>query len=483
MGYDLANWARNVDHPTLTPRVRQVLVAICTVAHDDHGEFWMRGKRLLAEYIPDMSYGSYRNCIASLVKADLLIKIGHGGGRTGYGRGTGNRYRVNSSAVRNRQPAQGVLPDIQRAPVALSSDDVTVPDQETVRASALHQKLDELLATGVSPDQVLALLQFVSETLDALPANSSANEETNHEQVMNRSVNMTSSGETSHEQVMENDEFPMHPASPNVKTRHEQVMLHDINRTNRSADMTSLQYVEEKLGEDNRENNAAAAAIHIEDSMTSFFEQLTATLRDAGYHGIWATQFADLSGLIKDYEGVTGSAPDQRTADYIVGRLRDSKGVRNVAGFVRTLTEDVLRTGEGFVPADDFPAPPYSAPPTHPDELDWEVLHLAHQEQASPASGVWAKVLESLRTQVARPAFETWLSESRGVAYVGGTFVVGTPNRFAVEMLEQRLHPVIERAVRDAVGEQPEILYTVDAQVGEGCPICAGAGDRSAAAS
>ena len=177
MGYDLADWARNVDHPTLTPRIRQVLVAICTVAHDDHGEFWMRGKRLLAEYIPDMSYGSYRNCIASLVKADLLIKIGHGGGRTGHGRGTGNRYRVNSSAVRNRQPAQGVLPDIQRSPAALSSDDVTVPDQETVQASALHKKLDELLATGVSPDQVLALLQFVSDTLATPPANLSRAEQ------------------------------------------------------------------------------------------------------------------------------------------------------------------------------------------------------------------------------------------------------------------------------------------------------------------
>jgi len=247
--------------------------------------------------------------------------------------------------------------------------------------------------------------------------------------------------------------------------------------------MTSLQYVEEKQGEEKGGNAAAAVSTYVQESMTIFFDRLADTLEDAGYHGIRAAQFADLSGLIQDYEGVTGSAPDQRTADYIVGRLRGSRGVRNVAGFVRTLTEDVLRTGEGFVPADDFPTPPYSAPPTHPEKPDWEVLHLAHLEQVSPASGVWNNVLENLRFQVARPAFETWLSESRGVAYVRGTFVVGTPNRYAAEMLEHRLHPVVERAVSDVVGEQPEILYTVEAQVGEGCPICAGAGDMSAAAS
>ena len=84
---------------------------------------------------------------------------------------------------------------------------------------------------------------------------------------------------------------------------------------------------------------------------------------------------------------------------------------------------------------------------------------------------------------MSRPAFETWLSESRGVAYVEGTFVVGTPNRFTAEMLDHRLHPVVERAVRDVVGDEPEILYAVEAQAGEGCPICAGAGDVSSAAS
>ena len=35
MGYDLRDWALSVEHPCLTPRTRQVLVAISTVAHDE----------------------------------------------------------------------------------------------------------------------------------------------------------------------------------------------------------------------------------------------------------------------------------------------------------------------------------------------------------------------------------------------------------------------------------------------------------------
>ena len=118
MGYELSRWAKDLDHPCLTLRTRQVLVAICLIALDEHGEFWMRGKRLIAEHFPDMSYGTYRNCIGRLVKGGLLIKTAHGGGPTAHGRGTGNQYRVNSPVVQNPHPSQAVLPDIVKSPEA-----------------------------------------------------------------------------------------------------------------------------------------------------------------------------------------------------------------------------------------------------------------------------------------------------------------------------------------------------------------------------
>ena len=52
MGYELSKWAKNLDHPCLTPRTRQVLVGICLIALDEHGEFWMRGKQLIAQHFP-----------------------------------------------------------------------------------------------------------------------------------------------------------------------------------------------------------------------------------------------------------------------------------------------------------------------------------------------------------------------------------------------------------------------------------------------
>ena len=218
--------------------------------------------------------------------------------------------------------------------------------------------------------------------------------------------------------------------------------------------------------------------------MTGFFDQLAKSLSDFGYSGIRAAQFADLTGFLAEYTNVTGSPPDQRTAEYIVGRLRDSSDVRNIVGFVRSVTEDVLRTGEGYV-AYEPPSTPLSGPPTEHESAveppDWHLLHLAHVEQVAPAQQTWVSALERLRAEVSRPAFETWLSESRGVAYVEGRFVVGTANRFAAEMLGHRLHPLVERAVRDVTGEVLVIEYAVEAQGNEECPVCEGAEKVNAA--
>ena len=116
MGYDLSRWAQHVSHPCLMPRTRQVLAAICMVAHDDHGEFWMRGQKFLEENLPDMSYGAYRNHLSILVRNGLLLKIWHGGGPISHGNGKTTRYRINSPVVQNPHPAQTALPDIVKSP-------------------------------------------------------------------------------------------------------------------------------------------------------------------------------------------------------------------------------------------------------------------------------------------------------------------------------------------------------------------------------
>ena len=481
MGYDLRDWALHVEHPCLTPRTRQVLNAICMVAHDEHGEFWMRGRSFLDENIPDMSYGAYRNHLSILVQNGLLLKTGHGGGPTNRGRGTTTRYRVNSPAVRNPHPAQGVLPEIARSPEAVERSPQVADERPSVSATEAHRHLDELLAAGITPERMVALLKTASSALTGSP---------------DMSDSVTCSGQMSdspEEHVRLNMSghvtgFPnMSDGVTGSADQTCQETRHVWSEHVSSRDTPSIH--EEKIHEEKEKAAAAANMSDLSaDDLTGFFEVLAGSLAEAGHPGVRAAQFEDLGGLLARYEELTGSPPDERTADYIAGRVRESRSVRNVVGFARRITRDVLTTGEGFVAGLAREPPPTPLPVSTrepdfaPEPPDWDLLHLAHVEQVSPAREVWVSVLEVLRSQVPRPAFETWLSESQGSAYVDGRFVVGAPSqRFAAEMLEKRLHPLIERTVRDAVGAELAIRYTVAPRGDEPCPTLPGTGraDRS----
>ena len=463
MGYELQRWAQTFNHPCLTPRTRQVLSAICLVAHDEHGEFWMRATRLINEHLPDLSYGGYRNCVSRLVQNGLLIKIEQGGGRTTGGRGKTTRYRVNSPTVSNPHPDQGMLPEITRSPDASPSAPMRREASQTTTADAAHRRLDELITAGISPEQIIAIMQAVEDTLTPSPTEPDVAETchdvekpvTDHDRIpRNLSQSMTGSeGETCHDV-----EKP--------------VTDHDRIPRNLSQSMTSPQYMRKKIHEEKEEHDAAAWDSDSSDEVTGFFEILATTLADSNYDGIRAAQFADLTPLLTDYETQTGSQPDQRTADYIVSRLRDSKGVRNVVGFLRTVTADVLRTGEGFVTSSPSATATAQDPPAPEVEPDWNLLHLSHVEQVAPAQQAWASALQILRSEVPRPAFENWLSETIGWAYTKETFVVGAPNAFLTEMMAHRLHPLIERAVREVTGEAPMVQYVVQTQKEQTCPVC-----------
>ena len=487
MGYELSRWAQREDHPCLTARTRQVLLAICMVAHDEHGEFWMRPRSFIAEYLPGMSYGAYRNHLMALVRNEILIKVEQGGGRTTHGRGKTTRYRVNSPAVRNPQPAQGVLPEIARSPEAKPVQPEEERPHDYDAAIEVYEHIDELLSSGVAPAEMLAILRVVSDTFSKTRNPSDAEGEPAVSE-RNLSENVTGLDDTERnlsENVTGLDDTERN-LSENVTgldgSDEKPVSFSTTSQRNLSGNLTGPPIHEEKILEEKEDH--AAAAINLSGSeLTSFFEVLTAALDRAGHGGIRPTQFADLTCFLADYADVTGSPPDESTADYIAGRVSESKGVRNVVGFARKITQDVLTTGEGFLASAAREPPPAERPErdSAPEPPDWNLLHLAHGEQVAQAQGVWDAVLEALRSQVSRPAFETWLSESRGVAYVEGQFVVGTQNRFIAEMLGHRLHPIIERAVRDATGTELAVQYAVEPQGGELCLICEGVQARAEA--
>ena len=485
LGYDLSRWAQHVSHPCLTARTRQVLSAICMVAHDEHGEFWMRGQKFVDENLPGMTYGAYRNHLSTLVRNELLLKVEHGGGSTSGGRGTTTRYRVNSPVVMTPHPEQGVLPDIPKSSQAQPGHPEVSDEQPSVSAIEVHQRVDDLLAAGITTAQMIEILKAVSETLTG-----STNMSGNVTSSPNMSEKLTGlEGMAGHEakhvrpnmseNVTGSDNLSGKLTSSEDQTCQE--TRHVSPEPVRKRDKLSIH--EEKKHE---EKDEAAAAANLSDSteenLSGFFQILARALADAGYPGIRAAQFTDLTGFLQDYANLTGSPPDQRTADYIVGRVIETTGIRNIAAFVRRLAHDVLTTGEGYVAQETAQAPPSERPTGPSPPPDWSVLHLAHVEQVSPAQDVWDVVLNVLRDQVSRPAFETWLSASSGAAYAEGQFIVGTANSFTAEMLKNRMHPLIERAVRDVVAVDLTIKYAVVPLEGRGeCPVCEGTETREVA--
>ena len=494
MGYDLSHWAQREVHPCLTARTRQVLAAICMVAHDDHGEFWMRPQQFITEYLTGMSYGAYRNHLMTLVRNGLLIKIEQGGGRTIHGRGKTTRYRVNSPAVKNPQPDQHKLPDIVRSPEAPPPQPVVSEDLEADATIEMYEQLEELLASGFTPQQVVAVLKAVSGTLSD-SRNQSDFQQNQVDTERNQSRKLTGFVDTERnpsENVTGLDDTERNPSrkltgldGETSQTEEKPVSFSSTFQRNLSGNVTGTPIHEDKSPEDKK--HAAAARENLtglDPNVSEFFDLLSTTLADAGHPGIRAAQFADLSGFLADYTNLTGSPPDQRTAEYIVGRVSESNGVRNVVGFARKITQDVLTTGEGFVvhqPERTSTPPECPAEPLPPP--DWAVLHLAHVEQVSPAQEIWAAVLKRLRNQVSKPAFETWLSEASGAAYAEGRFVIGSANSFASEMVKNRMHPLIVRAVREVVGVKLEIEYAVVASDDQQeCPLCHAVENEKAAA-
>ena len=80
---------------------------------------------------------------------------------------------------------------------------------------------------------------------------------------------------------------------------------------------------------------------------------------------------------------------------------------------------------------------------------------------------IWDAALGQLQLHVTRPNFETWLKNTVGVAYRDGEFVVGAPNAFVAEMLEQRMYSLISRTLESVLKSEVEIRFEVTTPEGE----------------
>ena len=74
---------------------------------------------------------------------------------------------------------------------------------------------------------------------------------------------------------------------------------------------------------------------------------------------------------------------------------------------------------------------------------------------------IWQTTLGQLQLQMPRTTYDTWVKHSQGLAYEDGTFVVGVPNGYARDWLEERLHNMIKRTLQGVHGRSVEVRYVV----------------------
>ena len=87
------------------------------------------------------------------------------------------------------------------------------------------------------------------------------------------------------------------------------------------------------------------------------------------------------------------------------------------------------------------------------------------------AGSLWSRVLEDLRPQLPRHAFDTWLKPTAGVAFRGDQFIVAAPTALAVEWLARRMFHALQSTLEKAAGRGLQLqLQTLEAHDGEDPP-------------
>jgi len=74
---------------------------------------------------------------------------------------------------------------------------------------------------------------------------------------------------------------------------------------------------------------------------------------------------------------------------------------------------------------------------------------------------IWEKALEAVSNELFRPSFETWLKNTRPLAFYGDTMVIGVPNEFARHWVESKYAPVLKRTIREIAGQEVNLRFVI----------------------
>ena len=82
--------------------------------------------------------------------------------------------------------------------------------------------------------------------------------------------------------------------------------------------------------------------------------------------------------------------------------------------------------------------------------------------QARSAKEIWEAALGELQIQVSKPYYRTWLDKTVGLSYQDNQFVIGVPNTFVAEYLDQNQHSLIEKTLIGLTNHDTRVVFQVD---------------------
>lgn len=74
---------------------------------------------------------------------------------------------------------------------------------------------------------------------------------------------------------------------------------------------------------------------------------------------------------------------------------------------------------------------------------------------------LWQQVLQVLKQQLSKPAYETWLKSTRALSLQEGVLLVGVPNEFARDWLQTRLYSLIKSTASSTLKQDVEVEFRV----------------------
>lgn len=81
---------------------------------------------------------------------------------------------------------------------------------------------------------------------------------------------------------------------------------------------------------------------------------------------------------------------------------------------------------------------------------------------ARSAREIWEAALGELQIQVNKPNYRTWLEKTVGLSYQDNQFIVGVPNTFVAEYLDNNQRSLIEKTLIGLTRHDIKVLFSVD---------------------